>query len=629
MTLSELSIPIVRYITIILTLATLSGCITNFVGNKPVPTRMQASEFNPELAYLEKIMSSASDLDINIVALLLQEYQNSNNRHRGIAFFTNFLDEHEFEARPDVRIVSLSSLGILRAEIANDVPLLGRNSWVNETIQLLENARDLSGNSGFFPRFAAAIVYSKLPARFGKTDQAAEDIRWLVENEALSPFPGLMRPVFAQARQLGIAVSAQSSALPESGRNLTTNFSVSSTDGATLFPPTIDEIEPGRVYRVSGVEFTEYYFIRSQDNQQLISIDAGTRPDLASRAYKRLQAYINDLPPLTTVFITHAHWDHIGGLDYFRQLHPELKVYGRANYKDAIALMDAGPQTMDTWFFGESFDSNSLMNYKPDVPVSGPTSVTIGGSKFDLIPAPASETPDALFIKLNSPDVLFVGDTIMPFIGAPFIEEGSPDGFIAAARLVEALNPQVILHGHRPLTDFFDNVDAFANFHPHISWLINEVRAQIKEGRTAVQIHNDNLIPDSLYADGASQQFYLVTREHIINRLYDQSVGYWQTDYEGLRSLGANDYGTFLSRYLTVDEDEIASALAKMIKAGDYHMTERVVRWARTQWPESQRLIALQRLVALQLRAKYQAYNPFKFILYSELANAPVEPVSE
>src|SRR5215470_1123740 len=41
----------------------------------------------------------------------------------------------------------------------------------------------------------------------------------------------------------------------------------------------------------------------SKDRHQLISIDAGTRPDFARGAYEALQAYAQGLPPLTTVFV--------------------------------------------------------------------------------------------------------------------------------------------------------------------------------------------------------------------------------------------------------------------------------------------------------------------------------------
>lgn len=69
---------------------------------------------------------------------------------------------------------------------------------------------------------------------------------------------------------------------------------------------------------LSGYEFTEYYFVVSKDRSEFIGIDAGTRPDAAKEAYAALRAYAPDLPPLRAVFITHAHWDHVGGHGYFR-----------------------------------------------------------------------------------------------------------------------------------------------------------------------------------------------------------------------------------------------------------------------------------------------------------------------
>jgi glyoxylase-like metal-dependent hydrolase (beta-lactamase superfamily II) len=56
-----------------------------------------------------------------------------------------------------------------------------------------------------------------------------------------------------------------------------------------------------------------------------------TRPDSAKAAYEALRAYAPNLPELTTVFITHSHWDHAGGHTYFRALNPRLSFYARSN----------------------------------------------------------------------------------------------------------------------------------------------------------------------------------------------------------------------------------------------------------------------------------------------------------
>src|SRR2546429_695429 len=64
-------------------------------------------------------------------------------------------------------------------------------------------------------------------------------------------------------------------------------------------------------------------------------------------AYEALRAYAPNLPELTTVFITHSHWDHVGGHAYFRRLNPRLKFYARNNYTEEIADATGGPA-----FFG-------------------------------------------------------------------------------------------------------------------------------------------------------------------------------------------------------------------------------------------------------------------------------------
>ena len=112
---------------------------------------------------------------------------------------------------------------------------------------------------------------------------------------------------------------------------LATPFSEDKASGHALAPRRITEVVSGRVYALSGFEFTEYYFVVSKDRHQLISIDAGTRPGFAKGAYEALQAFAPGLPPLTTVFVTHAHWDHVGGHSHFRDLNPRPKFYGRGS----------------------------------------------------------------------------------------------------------------------------------------------------------------------------------------------------------------------------------------------------------------------------------------------------------
>jgi glyoxylase-like metal-dependent hydrolase (beta-lactamase superfamily II) len=250
--------------------------------------------------------------------------------------------------------------------------------------------------------------------------------------------------------------------------------------GHTFSPKRITEIVPGKVYALSGYEFTEYYFVVSDDGRELIGIDAGTRSDSAKAAYEALRAYAPRLPELTAVLVTHAHWDHVGGHRYFRALNPRLKFYARGNYHEEVSRELDAPSLFLTRFFGSRFNVEEVQSFTPDLTIDRHTEVKIGGTRIEFIPVQGGETNDALFIHLPDHGVMFVGDFIMPYLGAPFVEEGSLEGLLEAIDLVVQKNPRHLLHGHEPLTRLFASPSMLANLKTHLAWLHEEVLAAIR-----------------------------------------------------------------------------------------------------------------------------------------------------
>ncbi|MDQ4146314.1 MAG: MBL fold metallo-hydrolase, partial [Pseudomonadota bacterium] len=261
--------------------------------------------------------------------------------------------------------------------------------------------------------------------------------------------------------------------------------------------------------------------------RELIGIDAGTRPDSAKVAYQALRAYAPDLPDVTTVLITHAHWDHIGGHKYFRALNPHLKFYARSNYHEEISRELNAPEPFFKEFFGTRFSLENIRSFKPDITIDRYTELKIGETQIEFIPVQGGETDDGLFIYFPDYGVMFVGDFIMPYRGAPFVEEGSLHELLNAIDVVVQKHPKHLLHGHEPLTRLFSSPDMLANLKTYLAWLREQVLAAIRRGAERASIQQANLIPLGLpTGDPNAHLPYLVMRENVINRLYDQNVGY-------------------------------------------------------------------------------------------------------
>src|SRR6202167_6065150 len=604
-------------------LASLSGALGAGQNN-----HAEASSHRPELEYLQAINSVAPPRDPQLLFLLMGEYSNANLQGEGVEFFSARLKEFSPSLTDVQKALFLSAIGLLRAQHASSVSLLHRIGYVKDTIAILDQAKRLSGGQVFVVNWITGVVYTDLPSFFHQRKAAQDELVWCVENADKAPHAGWLREVYYHLGKLALADGQETKAqdfLRRSGYKgfdrpitLVTPFSEETVFGHAFCPRRIAEIVPGRVYALSGFEFTEYYFVVSDDGRQLIGIDAGTRADSAKVAYEALRAYAPSLPELTTIFITHSHWDHVGGHKYFGALNPRLRFYARSNYQEEIARDFDAPGNFGEQFFGERFSLDDVRSFKPDVTIDGRTDLKIGGTRVELIPVHGGETRDAMFIYLPDRSVMFVGDFIMPYLGAPFAEEGDFQGLVDAIDVVVEKHPQHLLHGHEPLTRNFASATMLAQLKTDLVWLHEQVLTAVRRGDERAAIHQANLIPPGLLGGQPDvYQPYLILREHVIDRLYDQNVGYWQPDLQGLDHLGRADRAGLLVAYLGVSEKQLVKTVERMAADGKYELAASLLESSGSRFEHSSSVADAKRLVYLKLMEENQNTDPFKFIIYS------------
>ena len=533
-------------------------------------------------------------------------------------------DEEGFEyfheraaARPDEPLFT-SLEGLFQARAARTLPLDQRIGQVQEAIPKLDRAVERAPG---LTRYVRGLVLSEA----GQAEAAVRDLEWVVANAGMFPV-GLQRAVHHSLARSYAALGREEEAresLRRSGQAsadgpvLVADWWMTARDGFHFTSPRLVEMAPN-VHVAQGYDFADFAFVVTGSG--VVAIDAGTAPANVEAALGALRSITSQ--PITAVILTHAHWDHIGGLQAL--LGPGVEVIAQANFSDELRLANSRPLPW-TGFFGA--EAARHFEATPDRLVSARETVTVGGVEFVLHPVSGGETSDGLLIELPSQGVVFAGDVMMPYLGAPFLPEGSAAGLFDTMRLIGELTPRLLVHGHTGLTDSM-TIEALPGIEAALHDLYEHVTAAMEEGRDLPEILRDNHLPAALRDHPAAALPYLLMRENFTKRVHHQGSGYWRPNGDGMEVFTRDEWAAALDLVAAGRSEAYVDAARTLLDHDDLALALRILDLSLLRHPDSRPLIDLRSEALARLRERYQALNPFKFIVYSDMAGAELPRAS-
>jgi thiosulfate/3-mercaptopyruvate sulfurtransferase len=226
----------------------------------------------------------------------------------------------------------------------------------------------------------------------------------------------------------------------------------SSAPADSVAPYPVRELAPG-AYAVPGdsgrgVEGrANAGFVVTSDG--VVAIDALGSPHQGRRLVASIRSVTDR--PLRWLVLTHHHPDHAFGASALRQAgalviaHPDAVTQAGAAGDSALVAdwtRVVGFAEMGGFTFAD----------RPDMPLVGDTTLTLGGTSIVIEHPGPAHTPGDLFVWLPRERVLYAGDLLVED-GVTMVGDGDSAVLLAALERIEALRPARIVPGHGRIPD--------------------------------------------------------------------------------------------------------------------------------------------------------------------------------
>ncbi len=223
--------------------------------------------------------------------------------------------------------------------------------------------------------------------------------------------------------------------------------------------------------------------------------------------------------PIRFIITTQGHVDHVGGVQYFRNLYPDLKYIATAG-NDEHQTYDGRLQKFRAARSAFRFQDDFIKVFKgyaeagytainpqdrptADITFTDRYAFSLGGLEVVLIAAPGAETNDSLVVWLPQHKIVFTGNLFgCPFGHFPNLVTIRGDRYrdaltcAAAAQTVLDLNADLLLYGHHEPVAGADlirsEVTAYRNAILHVH---DEVVKGMNEGKDLYTLQQTITLP--------------------------------------------------------------------------------------------------------------------------------------
>lgn len=226
--------------------------------------------------------------------------------------------------------------------------------------------------------------------------------------------------------------------------------------------------------------------------------------------------------PVRTLILTQGHVDHVGGVQYFRDRNPGLRVIagaGNAEHQSYDARLAAFRAARSAFAFSQKFADafayyaeQGLKDFPPqdaptpDALVEDKMAFELGGVEFEIIAVPGAETNDSVIVWLPQSRICLTGNLFgCPFGHFPNLFTIRGDRYrealvvAEAVDAVRALEPETILYGHHAPVEGAEVIkEELDALHAAIMHVHDEVVKGMNAGKTVHELMAGVTLPPEM-----------------------------------------------------------------------------------------------------------------------------------